>query len=144
MSNEDQNRTLAGIHHHLEPGGIFIFGTRVPELKELSRVEVYEQSYTNRLGQQVTEQHEETYDPVTQLLSCRTVKSTFEPGSGKVLSCQDIHLHIRYTFPQEALRLLKQSGFDILHVYGGWKKEPLTPASPEMIYICRKAGEAPE
>lgn len=140
LSNEDQERMLAGIQHHLEPEGIYIFGTRVPDLKELSRVEVYEQSYTNRLGQQVTEQHEETYDPMTQLLSCKTVKITAEPGCGKVLSRQNIHLHIRYTFPQEALRLLKQSGFDILHVYGGWKKEPLTAASPEMIFICRKAG----
>ncbi|WP_136607958.1 MULTISPECIES: hypothetical protein [Paenibacillus] len=38
------------------------------------------------------------------------------------------------------IRLLQMTGFHIIHAYGGWKKEPLTSASPEMIFICRKAG----
>ncbi|MGG0170623.1 hypothetical protein [Paenibacillus dokdonensis] len=37
-------------------------------------------------------------------------------------------------------RLLQMTGFHIIHAYGGWKKEPLTSASPEMIFIYRKAG----
>ncbi|WP_160499424.1 hypothetical protein [Paenibacillus dendrobii] len=74
------------------------------------------------------------------MLSCATIRTTTVPQSGEELSRQDIHLQIRYTFPQEALRLLRQSGFEVMHTYGGWKKEPLTSASPEMIFICRKAG----
>lgn len=117
-----------------------IIGTRVPNLEELSRVEVHEQHYTNRLGQRVTDQHEEIYDSITQLLSCTTVRITADPVSEEEISRQNIQLQIRYTFPQEAIRLLQMTGFQIIHAYGGWKKEPLTSASPEMIFICRKAG----
>lgn len=140
LTNEDQERMLQGVYRHLKPEGVFVFGTRNPDLEELSRVEVYEQHYANRLGQQVTEQHEEMYDAITQLLSCRTVKITAEQGRGDEISREDVHLQIRYTYPQEAFRLLKQSSFEVIQVYGGWKKEPLTSTSPEMIFICRKAG----
>ncbi|MDR0270758.1 class I SAM-dependent methyltransferase [Paenibacillus sp.] len=139
LTNVEQERMLQGVHQHLVESGIFIFGTRIPNLAELSQVDVYEQSYQNQKGQRVTEQHEEIYDSVTQLLTCSTIKITVDPVNGEEISRQNIRLQIRYTFPQEILRLLSMTGFEIIHAYGGWKKEPLTSASPEMVFICRKA-----
>jgi hypothetical protein len=45
---------------------------------------------------------------------------------------------LRYVFPQEMEALLFYNGFQIRACYGNWQQEPLTAASPAMIYVCQR------
>jgi len=50
-------------------------------------------------------------------------------------------LRVRYVTRHEMEDLLARSGFEVEAVYGGFKDEPLTPSSSEMVWIARKSLE---
>lgn len=126
LSNESQNALFQSVKKHLHPGGEFVFDTRNAILSELSIVDEYEGSLVNSKGETQTIQHHEEYDPITQILTCRSINkldhSTFEDS-----------ILLRYTYPMELKRLLEQNGFDLLHLYGSWNKSDFTKDSLSMI-----------
>jgi len=126
LSNESQNALFQSVKQHLHPGGEFLFDTRNPILSELSIVDEYEESLVTSKGEKLTIQHHEEYDPITQILTCRSINklehSTFEDS-----------IRIRYTYPMELKRLLEQNGFDLLYLYGSWNKSDFTKDSICMI-----------
>ncbi|WP_314588640.1 class I SAM-dependent methyltransferase [Paenibacillus terrigena] len=136
LTNVEQDLMFRAIHDHLEKDGVFIFGTRVPNLEELGSIQNYEERYRNGMNQVVVEEHEEIYDPMTQVLTCKIVKNIY--GRANHLDQTKESLHIRYTFPLELERLIQQHAFQIEHRYGSWSKEEVTEESRELIYVCRK------
>ncbi|KOP78692.1 hypothetical protein AMS59_12845 [Lysinibacillus sp. FJAT-14745] len=126
LSNASQNALFQSVKQHLHPGGEFVFDTRNPILSELSIVDEYEESLVTSKGEKLTIQHHEEYDPITQILTCRSINklehSTFEDS-----------IRLRYTYPMELKRLLEQNGFDLLHLYGSWNKNDFTKDSISMI-----------
>ncbi|MCS0542524.1 hypothetical protein NXY55_21350, partial [Aeromonas veronii] len=61
--------------------------------------------------------------------------------SDKAFEEQKTNIKLRYVFPQEMDRLLKQNGFEILGVYKDWAESMLTQDSHQLIYVCRKVSE---
>ncbi|MGE7672919.1 class I SAM-dependent methyltransferase [Lysinibacillus sp. NPDC094403] len=130
LSNESQNALLQSVKKHLHPGGEFVFDTRNALLNELSIVDEYEESSVNSKGEKLIIQHRDEYDPITQILNCRSINklehTTFEDA-----------IRLRYTYPMEMKRLLEQNGFELLHIYGSWNKSDLTKDSVSMIVHAR-------
>ncbi|MFJ8090644.1 class I SAM-dependent methyltransferase [Lysinibacillus sp. NPDC095746] len=130
LSNESQNALFHSVKKHLHPGGEFVFDTRNTILSELTIVDEYEKSSVNSEGGKLTIQHREEYDPITQILTCRSINklehATFEDS-----------IRLRYTYPMEMKRLLEQHGFEVLHIYRSWNKNDFTKDSPSMIVHAR-------
>ncbi|MGE8006181.1 class I SAM-dependent methyltransferase [Lysinibacillus sp. NPDC093216] len=130
LSNESQNALFHSVKKHLNPGGEFVFDTRNALLSELSIMDEYEESSVNSKGERLTIQHRDEYDPITQILTCRSINklehSIFEDS-----------IRLRYTYPMEMKRLLEQNGFEMLHIYGSWNKSDFTKNSPSMIVHAR-------
>src|SRR5690606_42063568 len=120
---------------HLEPGGRFIFDTRNPVPSELGEPDRYEVD-AEAGGRRIREVHTETYDPVTQILHCTTEKFT-EDG---VPLGQDA-ISLRYTYPLELERLLRQHGFRLENMYGDWNGRPFEDESGQMVCVCGKADQ---
>jgi ubiquinone/menaquinone biosynthesis C-methylase UbiE len=132
LTNEDQDRMMESVRRHLEPGGRFIFDTRNPVPSELAVPDRYEVD-AEAGGRRIREVHTETYDPVTQILHCTTEKFTED---GAPLGKDAISL--RYTYPLELERLLRQHGFRLENRYGDWSGRPFQAESGQMVCICRR------
>ncbi|MDT8861156.1 class I SAM-dependent methyltransferase [Alkalihalobacillus sp. MEB130] len=137
LTNESQNQLLQSIHSHLEDEGIFIFGTRFPNLEELMKTNEWSSSYYNKTNQKVIEKHREIYHPLTQILKCLTFKEILN-NEGEVISVENERISLRFVFPMEMERLLNENGFSIIQSYGDWEQTPLQESSGEMIYVCKK------
>ncbi|WP_216829537.1 class I SAM-dependent methyltransferase [Alkalihalobacterium elongatum] len=133
LTNQSQDELFASVYRHLNKGGIFLFGTRFPSRDELMQPdqEEYWRSYVDFAGQKVDVYTVSQYDDVTQIQTYRTIRRRAEK--------EDItQIQLRYVYPKEMERLLKDHGFTIIHQYGSWDQAPLTNKSSSMIYICKK------
>jgi SAM-dependent methyltransferase len=136
LTNESQDQLLQSVCGHLNEKGVFIFGARFPLIQELSDESVHERSYIDEHNRKVNEVSIETYDSIKQILRCLS-KRTINLENGDQIVEED-SISLRYVYPQEMGRLLKQNGFEIIEVYGSWCKDYLQDDSTEMIYICQK------
>lgn len=136
LTNEGQENLLKSVWNTLEDQGIFIFNTRFPSKEELMQPETeeYWRSYEDKDGRHIELSTIAVYDQVKQLQHYTTIRKF---KNGVVESTTEITL--RYTYPQELERLLRFSGFEILHIYQDWKNTELTQDALEMVVICRKA-----
>jgi len=132
LTNKDQDRMLESVRRHIEPGGRFIFDARNPVLSELAEPDRYEEIVESG-GRKIREVHTETYDPVTQILHCWTEKFT---EHGTPLGRDGLSL--RYTYPRELERLLRQHGFQMEQMYGDWSGRPFEAESGQFVCICKR------
>ncbi|TFD94537.1 class I SAM-dependent methyltransferase [Jeotgalibacillus sp. R-1-5s-1] len=136
LTNDMQDQLLLSVKQHLHADGYFIFNTRNPLLHDLADVDEYTGSYTDSSGRRVVEENREVYDPITQVQDCLQVRRTFD-GETEV-ETEEISIRIRFTFPLELERMLKQHGYDVEEVYGGWDHEPLRKESIELVVVARR------
>ncbi len=115
LTNETQDALFLSVKNHLNPNGEFVFDTRNPILYELARIDISEESVIQH-GEITKVISQETYNPLTQILEC---SSTYISSKNEYKDS----IKLRYTFPLELKRLLQQHGFEIIHIYGSWKKE---------------------
>lgn len=134
LTNQSQNALLESVKSHLLPKGEFIFDTRNPILKELAVIDEFEEIYTNHMNQVITEKHREVYCHETQILKCTTVQ---EVNNRNRISTYKDSISLRYTYPMELRRLLSAHHFEVLAMYGSWKKDSFTKDSESMIIHCR-------
>ena len=134
LTNESQSDLLNSVRSHLLPNGEFIFDTRNPILKDLAFVDEVEETYTNHNDQLVTEINREEYNHETQILQCTTVQKV---TVNHVRTTYKDSISLRYTYPMEMRRLLSEHHFELVSMYGSWKKEPFTKESESMIIRCR-------
>lgn len=135
LTNEVQDDLVQSVRQHLVEDGIFIFDTRNPLLHELAAVDEYEQLYSDNNGNQIIEFHREEYNSMTQILHCHTDRQIYQ-GETLIAKEQD-GISLRYSFPLEMERVLKENGFEILQVYGDWDKNELNVKSTSMVYVCK-------
>lgn len=138
LTNSQQDTMLIKVYEHLSTEGIFIFDTRMPKLDELKEIDQYTEEYINYNQQKVIEHHCEQYDLMSQILECTIQKEVYNNELNQLLTTTQEYIHIKYTFPQELLRMLHQHGFEVLHQYGGWDRQSLESKSNSIITICRK------
>ncbi len=135
LTNESQDALLHSVKKHLLPNGQFIFDTRNAIISELSVVEEFEKSYVNNDNQSVFEKHSEEYNHDTQVLYCVT-KTDIMENEQLIHTARD-SISLRYVFPMELHRLLDSHGFDLINLYGSWKKDDFRKDSISMIVHCR-------
>lgn len=134
LTNQSRSALLKSVKAHLLPKGEFVFDTRNPILKELALNVDEEKTYTNSFNHVVTERNHERYDNETQVLLCTTMVKT-NGGKGETTHTDSISL--RYTYPMEMRRLLSEHDFELVSMYGSWKKDPFTKDCASMIIHCR-------
>ena len=129
LTNKSQDALFESVKQHLNQNGDLIFDTRNPILSELMNSDVYEELLVKN-GEVFNVTNREVYNPLTQILACTSTYS-----SSKTTYKDSIQL--RYTYPLELQRLLNQHGFEVVHLYGSWKKEPFAADSVSMVVHAR-------
>jgi len=135
LTNEVQDALLQSVRQHLVKDGVFIFDTRNPLLHELAAVDEYEEQYSDKNGNQIIEFHREKYNSMTQILHCHTDREIYHEEA--LIAKEQDGISLRYSFPLEMERMLKDNGFEILQVYGDWDKNELNAKSISMVYVCK-------
>lgn len=140
LTNEAQDGMLTSVNRHLNPNGIFIFGTRFPNAEELLQPETeeYWRSYVDTVtGHKVDVSTISSYDPLNQIQHYTTIRK-YKSQTGEIVHERKTNVSLRYVFPKEMERLLKANGFEIVAVYKDWSETPLTKDSNQMVYVCKK------
>jgi SAM-dependent methyltransferase len=134
----DVERFLAGVRHHLAPGGRFVVDLSMPPLAELSRDALRPHNaprFRHPTAQVVVKNREYfNYDPLRQVLF---VSMEFEPVGDPDRSWMTPLTH-RQFFPQEWEALLHYGGFDTVRVDGDFYGSPLTKDSEMMVWHARR------
>ncbi|HEU5367867.1 MAG TPA: class I SAM-dependent methyltransferase [Ktedonobacterales bacterium] len=139
LTRQDQEAMLARASDHLTPDGCFLFETRNPSLLNRPKLRHAEpQHFTTADGGHLVATEEQSYDPMTQIQHY-TRQLTFTHPDGRHEERMN-RTALRYVYPQEMEALLFYNGLQIRATYGSWQQEPLTAASPSMIYVCQKQG----
>jgi SAM-dependent methyltransferase len=137
LTRADHESLLARIREHLYPEGRFLFVTRNPSPRNLFEVRYPEpQQYVMDNGTQLISTEQQQYDPITQIQHYTFHNQWLYPSGQQ--EQKTFRTALRYVFPQEMEALLYYNGFEIVSCYGNWQQEPLTAASPAMIYVCKK------
>ncbi|OBY76406.1 hypothetical protein BBG47_27305 [Paenibacillus sp. KS1] len=134
LTNESQSALLKSVKSHLMPNGEFIFDTRNPILKELAVIDEVENTYTNANNQLVVEKHRDVYNHQTQVMHCTTIQNTL---INNIDTIKKDSISLRYTYPMEIQRLLSEHDFELISMYGSWKKDSFTKDSKSMVIHCR-------
>ena len=139
LTNESQNLLFNSIYNHLEEDGVFIFNTRFPSSEELLQPskEEYWKSYVNRNGQKVDVYTISSYDSLNQVQDYITIRKT-KNETGIILTEKKTKISLRYVYPKEMVRLLSETGFEIIDILADWDGTPVTNESYQMIYVCKK------
>ncbi|CAN5536500.1 class I SAM-dependent methyltransferase [soil metagenome] len=122
------------IKDHLQPNGKFIFDIFNPDLKYLlndGKVHpVGEYDNPHDLSQKVILTEVRNYDK-----SCQIYNDVWKYSiNGKTHS---VPLNLRIFFPAEIDNYLLMNGFEIIHKYGSFNKDPFTSDSKKQIIVCR-------
>ena len=137
LTRADQEGLLARARDHVQPEGCFLFETRNPSPRNLTEVRHPEaQRYTTPDGRQLVVTEQQYYDPLTQIQHYTRTLTFLRPDGQQQVQTRRVAL--RYVYPQEMETLLFYNGWQIRACYGNWQQEPLTAASPSMIYVCQR------
>ena len=137
LTREDYEALFARVREHLLPDGCFIFETRNPSPRNLFEVRHLQgEQYTTPDGGQLAITEQQHYDPMTQIQHCTNHYRWLHPSGQQEEKV--LRTALRYVFPQEIEALLFYNGFQSRSVYGDWQQNPLTAASPAMIYVCER------
>jgi SAM-dependent methyltransferase len=132
----DQIATLECIHAHLAPNGLFAFETRNPPADGDRAAAPTPQTHTvqDAHGRWLDVQITSRYDPESQIERFEKVYTVRETGKRRSYA-----FSLRYTRLEQLNILLHAHGFVVSSQYGDWDASPVTPISPEIITICRRA-----
>jgi hypothetical protein len=132
---QDLEAFFERLRSHLQPQGLFALDLHVPQAAILARdpderFGVEEGPQTPQGERAVAEQSR--YDALAQVL---TQTWTLAGPDG---STREIDLALRQFFPQELRALLRNAGFELQRLAGGYGGEPLTASSLRQALCCRR------
>ena len=125
-SQSEQVACFRNAARHLEPGGVFVIETMVPELRRLppgDRVRAFEVSDT-KWGF-------DEYEVATQGL----VSHHFELEDGQV---ERVSIPFRYVWPSELDLMAEMAGLRLRERWGDWNREPFTSDSRRHVSVWDK------
>ncbi|HLT23804.1 MAG TPA: methyltransferase domain-containing protein [Ignavibacteria bacterium] len=137
LTIEEQLHALSCIKNHLDDDGRLIFDVFVPNLKRLNEPVSNMLEFTGEYapGKTVERYVDTSSDTLTQILN---ITFTFKwTDNGKEMSEKDA-FPLRYYFKYELEHLIARSGLKLLHLYGDFKKNPLSNLSNDFIVVCTK------
>lgn len=137
-SLDDIERCLEMVRQHLMPrAGRFVFDVLMPDVRSFSRNptrqyklgKIYHPAGDKRYN--YTESFD--YDPVSQV---QYIRMYFEDPDDPGGSFETPLCH-RQFFPAELEALLRYNGFEVVHRFGDFARNPLEEYSDSQIFVCR-------
>ena len=143
LSVKDAERALLNIRRHLTPGGTLIFDIFVPDLNMMVQegdVPYHFRDVTDpTTGRRLVIWNQASYDSHSQIMNIRsTIEELDHSGSVSRKMYRDFAL--RYMFRWEMHYLLKACGYDILELYGDFRRQDFDEDSTEMIWVATPTG----
>ena len=142
LSVEDEVRVLANIKRHLAPGGRLVFDIFVPDLNMMVQegdVPFHFRDVTDpSTGKQIVLWNQASYDAYTQVMSIRTTIEYLD-YYGRVSDKIYRDFALRYIFRWETYHLLRTCGYDILALYGDFKRQDFDENSANMIWVAESS-----
>lgn len=121
LSEDEIRALLRRVHRHLEPGGSLVFDTRLPEGYDLSldREFVDAGTYLDPRGRRVRYfEKQARYDPAHGVLGIE-MKRVLTDGT----ECHS-GIDLKFTPFDQLATLVEESGFELVGVYGSWRRDP--------------------
>jgi SAM-dependent methyltransferase len=140
----DQEGLLGAVRRSLAPDGLFAFETRFPRPSELLTADALSgewsaesvwRTFENDDGQTVTVSTAQRHDAVRQTVDY-IIHRRWQAGGQPETVTESATL--RFVYPREMEALLHYNGFAIRDAFGDWDRQPLSSASPRMIYVCQR------
>jgi SAM-dependent methyltransferase len=139
LTEPDQLACLRRVREHLRPGGRFAFNVFHPSLEFMAHhagalAGVWRSTGTIPLagGGCIVRSEANHYDTVRQLVDSQHRYEEFGPDG--VLSRTSLHrLQLAYLYPPDLRRLLKEAGFESVHVAGGFDGRPFVRDTDELV-----------
>ena len=142
LSVEDEVRVLTNIKRHLAPGGRLVFDIFVPDLNMMVQegdVPYHFRDVTDpSTGKQIVLWNQASYDAYTQVMSIRTTIEYLD-CSGRVSDKIYRDFALRYIFRWEMYHLLRACGYDIIALYGDFKRRDFDENSANMIWVAESS-----
>ncbi|MBQ7613260.1 MAG: class I SAM-dependent methyltransferase [Spirochaetaceae bacterium] len=144
LTPELQRAALLNIRENLVDGGMLTFNTFDPnphfQAQQMNTKETdysLRIEYTNKHGQRERLYNAISYDPHTQIMSGNWKFETLD-DSGAVIEDRVRPLKMRETYRQEMKYLLELTGYEIVHLYGGYHKESADQPTKNLIWCVRR------
>jgi SAM-dependent methyltransferase len=133
LTDASWGRALRSMHDALRPGGYLAFETRNPDAREWERWTPDARSnFTDPVVGQI-ETWVEFGDLQSEVVTCVDHYVIGKTG-------EELTSAVKLGFRSEAK--LRQSvvaaGFEVERLYRDWKRQPITPTSPELILVARR------
>lgn len=137
IDKTDQITALNNICNHIKPGGIFIFDTFVPDLKQLinglDNITDFEGEYEP--GKLLRRRVSTKPDLIHQLIH---IEFDFEWEEDNGQMHEKWSLPLRFFFRYELEHLIERSEFKSYNILGDYNGSELNKDSKEFIVICNK------
>ena len=142
ITPDDQKKSLINISNHLLPNGILSLNTFDPDLdliisnKKQSEKNYFKRTdFINKNNNKVELYNSVSFDIENQLIDNFWLFKEYK--NNKLINEKELPLKMRYSFRQELIYLFELTGYEILKIYGNYKKdEPKYPST--LIWILRK------
>ena len=133
LEDADWRRTLQHIYDALLPGGYLAFESRNPGLKEW---ETWTPEKTHTRSQTL---HGEL-ECWLELVSVKDGKVHFQAHNSFTETGESLVTNstLKFRTEQEIRQSLEQTGFQVHHVYGGWRKEAFSSQCRLMIFVAQR------
>lgn len=142
---ELQRAALLNIRENLTDGGMLTFNTFDPhpgfQAQQMNTGDTdysFRLAYTNRQGKRERIYNAISYDPYTQIMSGNWKFVTLEEDGTTTERVRP--LKMRQTYRQEMKYLLELTGFEIVNIYGGYRRESAETSAKNVIWCVRKKG----
>ena len=143
LSLKDIERTLLNIRRHLTPEGKLIFDIFVPDLNMMVQegdVPYHFRDVTDpNTGRRLVIWNQASYDSHSQIMSIRSTIEELD-RSGRVENKMYRDFTLRYIFRWEMHYLLRACGYDILELYGDFRRQEFDENSTEMVWVATPTG----
>ncbi len=144
LTPELQRAALENIRENLVDGGMLTLNTFDPhpffqaqQMKTKDTDYTFRLEYRNKQGKREKIYNAISYDPYTQIMSGNWKFETLD-DNGDVVEERVRPLKMRQTYRQEMKYLLELTGYEIVHIYGGYHKESGNGSAKNVIWCVRK------
>jgi len=143
LTEADQIACLQQVRRHLRPGGTLAFNVFHPSLEfmarnagTLSNVWRLFSTYALATGGCITRSDAISYDTVNRLVHAQHRYDEWDPGGTLVRST--LHrLTLTYLYPADIRRLLADTGFSDVRIYGGFDEREFSKDGDELVVEAR-------
>jgi|KBSMisStandDraft_5_1062788.scaffolds.fasta_scaffold227531_2 SAM-dependent methyltransferase len=149
LTDADQLACLRQVRRHLRPGGRLAFNVFHPSLEGMAKhagplTNVWRLGSTRPLvaGGCITESYAVSYDTPNRLIHAQQRYDEWDPIGTLVRSTLS-RLTLTYLFPADIRRLLAETGFSDVRIYGGFDEREFSKDGDELVVEARAGTEAP-